>query len=342
MRALQLTGVQKLETVDITEPVPDGHHVLMRVSACGICGSDLHYWEHGVGLDGVSGLIPGHEFCGTIVDPGSRPDLASGDRVTALPLDPCDKCGPCRAGQVNLCLNALRQRIPGNNAQGAFSEYLLLRPDMVRKLPDAINDRAATLVEPAAVALHAIHQVTVHTGDSVLVVGGGAIGRLAAKWARIAGASRVALAEINTHRRDLALATGDVDAVFDPIETGVQRRMKELTGGGFDVAIDTSATSGGINTAVKALHWRGRLVLAGIALKPQKLLTSIQVFKELTITAAMGYLPREFDHTIAYMANQRLNAEELITKTLGFDDCQAAFEGLFSGQSDAVKIIVQP
>ncbi|MGM0453005.1 MAG: zinc-dependent alcohol dehydrogenase [Thermodesulfobacteriota bacterium] len=342
MRALQITGIQKIEPVEVPAPEADGQHVLIQVAACGICGSDLHYWQYGFGLGGISGLIPGHEFCGTVVDPGARQDLAAADRVTALPIDPCNECRPCGSGHPNLCANALKRSIPGNNSQGGFAEYLLLRPDMVRKLPDGIDDRSACVIEPAAVALHAIYQGSVKTGDQVLVVGGGTIGRLAAKWARIAGASFIALAETNAHRRSHAEENGDVDAVFDPIASNVQRQMKQQTGGGFNVAVETSAASGGINAAMKALRWQGRMVMAGIALNPQKLMTAVHVFNELTVSAAMGYLPAEFDRTLDYMANHRLQPANIVTGAIGFAECQSAFTQLSSGQPDAVKILVTP
>lgn len=342
MRALQLTGPRKLELIDIPQPVPDGNLVLIRVSACGICGSDLHYWEYGIGLDGRPGLIMGHEFCGTVIERGSRTDLTPGDRVTALPLDPCDACEPCLAGHPNLCLDALHRRIPGNNSPGAFAEFLALRPDMVRKLPDGLSDRTGALIEPAAVGLHAVHQGGVRACDSVLIVGGGTIGRMAAKWARLEGASFIALAEINSTRRDQALADGDADAVYDPLEKGALRSMKERSSGGFDVVIETSAADGGANLAIKALRWRGRMVFAGIAMNPQKLVTVNQVLKEITIAGAMGYAPGEFDHALETLAAGRINAEGLIRRTIRLEDCQNVFEELISGQTNAVKIVVTP
>jgi len=342
MRAVKIAGPKELKEIEIESPDSDGNNVIIRVSLCGICGSDLHYWEAGCGMGGVTDLILGHEFCGSVIDPGSRKDLLPGERVTALPLDPCGYCETCRAGFPNICLNALKRSIPGNNSPGAFAEYLKLRPDMVRKLPDSISDSEGSLIEPSAVALHAIHQAGVRAGDRVLIIGGGAIGLLCAAWARISGASRVAVSEINAMRRSSKAAeTFDIDAVYDAGDPEVVRKMKKESGGGYEVAIETSASEAGINTALKALKWHGRLVLAGISMRPHKMSTIFYVLKEIVQKAAIGYLPEEFDLATAFISDKKLMVEKMVTRTVDFNEVQNAFEQLFSGISTDIKIAVQ-
>ncbi len=339
MKALKLTGPRHLELVEIQAPEPDGKNVIIRVSACGICGSDLHYWHAGQGMGGVHDLIMGHEFAGIVTDPGNRDDLVRGDRVTALPLDPCGACAACQAGHVNICSKALKRSIPGNNSPGGFSEFLKIRSDMVRKLPDSINDVQAAMIEPTAVALHCIRTAGIKPGDKVMISGGGPIGLLCAAWAKISGVSFVALTEISRFRQDFARQTGHADAVFDPSDPGFSTQLIKKIRGGFDAVIETSASDGGINLGLKMLRPRGRLVLAGINAHTQAILTIMAAVREITQTSVMGYLPEEFDTTMDYIARKRIDVEKLVTGTTDLAGLGSAFEGLASGTSEDIKII---
>jgi L-iditol 2-dehydrogenase len=341
MHAVRLTGPRRLEVVETEAPRADGENVIIEVSACGICGSDLHYWDTGLDMSGAPNLIPGHEFSGRVVDPGSRTDLGPDDRVTALPLDPCGTCETCRTGRPNLCVKGMKRSIPGNNSPGAYAQYLKIRPDMVRKLPEGISDAEAALIEPASVALHAVRQAGVKTGDKVLVTGGGTIGLLCASWARISGASYLALTETNAHRRDFALNAGGLDAVFDAADPRLGSALKKASHGGFDVAVETSGSSAGINAAALALRPRGTLLQAGISFKPQAVMTVILVVKEIEQRSAMGYLPHEFDLAMQYIADKRLSVEKIITRTISLYEVQSAFERLSSGTSPEVKVLIR-
>ncbi len=341
MRAVKLTAARHLELMDTDTPARDGHGVIISVSACGICGSDLHYWKTGLDMCGKQGLILGHEFCGRVVDPGSRNDLCPGDRVTALPLDPCGECTPCTTGHPNLCSRGLTRAIPGNNSPGAFAQYLRLRPDMVRRLPDTIDDIEACLIEPSSVALHVAHQAGVKPGDRVLVIGAGTIGLLCAAWAKIQGASSIVLSESNPHRRTFAGEFLNTDALFDAGDPHLISKMKKATQGSFDIAIETSASDAGINTALAALKTRGRLVLAGINFHPQSIITLLLIIKEIELKAGLGYTIEEFDQAMKSIADKTLSVGYLAGRTIPLTDVQASFELLASGSSKEVKIILE-
>ena len=341
MHAVKLTGPKRLELIETEAPGSDGENVIIKVSTCGICGSDIHYWESGLDMCGAPGLILGHEFCGSVVDPGSRGDLLLHDRVTALPLDPCGTCESCRTGHPNLCTRGMKRSIPGNNSPGAYAQYLKVRPDMVRKLPDSIGGLEAAMIEPASVALHAVHKAGITTGDRVLITGGGSIGLLCAAWAKISGASYITLTEINANRRAFAMESGDVDAVFDATDAKLVSSMKRAIQGSFDVAIETSASDGGINTAISALRPSGRLLLAGISFHPQAIMTLVLVIKEIDQKSALGYLPEEFDLTMEYIMRKKLNVAKIISRTIGLHEVQDAFERLSSNTSADVKILIR-
>ncbi|NPV26552.1 MAG: alcohol dehydrogenase catalytic domain-containing protein [Firmicutes bacterium] len=249
MRAVKLVGKKQLATVETDTPKTDGNQVIIKVSRVGICGSDIHIWEKGE----RSELIMGHEFCGTVVDPGALKDTISvGDRVAVIPLNPCGKCGPCTSGQPKYCVNSLAAS-PGVTATGGYAEYYAARPYMVRKLPDEMSDDEAAMIEPTAVALRAVRLAGFKPGDKVLVTGGGIIGLLCAAWSRIYGASYLALTEANPLRVENALKMGDVDAVFDATDQQLVPKLIEATGGGFDHVLECAAVAPAVNTGIMAL-----------------------------------------------------------------------------------------
>lgn len=342
MKAAVLTGPRKLELADVDAPAKDGENVIIDVAACGVCGSDIHYWEMGVGMAGVQDLIPGHEFCGIVSDPGARTDLVPGDRVTSIPLNPCGDCPICGQGLFQLCPHSWRRPIPGNNAPGAFAEKVALRGDMVRKLPDEITDEAACLIEPAAVALHALHQASVSVGDRVLVIGGGTIGLLCAAWAKRAGAMLVGICEVNPHRIEYAEASGFADTVFDGRHEKVRRHFKEASGGGFDKVVETSAVDAGLALGVSALRARGTLVLAGINFSPQAVPTLAMTSKELVQKGSMAYSIGEFDTALSFMADNRLDVGGMVNKRAKLSDLQDIFEKLHAGEPTIVKAVIFP
>ena len=196
MQAVSIEGKKQLKVVETETPKSDGNKVIVEVAKVGICGSDLAF----VGKRRPYRLIMGHEFCGKVVDPGALKDtLKPGDRVTVLPLNPCGKCVNCKQGKVNLCINGLAAS-PGLTAPGAYAQYYAARPDMVRALPDEVSDAEATMIEPTAVALRAVHHAGVKPGDKVLVTGWRNYWIFSVLWARIAGASYIALTEANPKR----------------------------------------------------------------------------------------------------------------------------------------------
>ncbi|HVN72949.1 MAG TPA: alcohol dehydrogenase catalytic domain-containing protein [Desulfomonilia bacterium] len=342
MKAVNLAGPRRLEVVDVDKPAPDGRAAVIKVTSCGICGSDIHYWEAGIGMNGLPGLIMGHEFAGVIEDAGFRGDLKIGDRVTAIPLNPCGECTSCREGMVQMCQNGMKRPAVGQNSPGAYAEYVSLRSDMVRRIPDAINDLEAAMIEPAAVCLHAVRRSGIKAGDRVLVVGCGTIGLLCASWARINGASRIFMAEVNDARAASAENLHDADEIVDGKDPKMSSKIRKATSGGVDIAIDASASVSGINSALMALKVRGALVLAGISLSAQELMTLPLTVKELSVRGSFGYEIADFELAMDSIARRALVVGKYISRTVSLDEVQQAFETLHSGTSGEVKIIMRP
>ncbi len=334
MRAATIAGKKQLVVKEVEKPRAENGKVLIKITNVGICGSDLHLWEKGDRL----GLIMGHEFAGIVEDPGARRDLKVGDRVTALPITNCGVCPSCQQGRIDECAN----RLVGIYAPGAYTEYLAVRPDMVRKLPENVSELEGAMTEPTAVALHAVRLAGVRPGDKVLVTGGGIIGLLCAAWARIAGAGYIALTELNPARRENALKAGDADEVFDPADQELAKKLEEASHSGFDHAFECAAAPAAITTAIQALRKEGKLILLGVSYSPTPIPTLPVLLKELELKGSFGYLPSEFDLAIELMAKKVINTERFVSKIISLGEIQEAFETLANGKGGEVKIIIRP
>jgi len=340
MRALKLKGPKKLAVVETETPQPDGHNVIIKVSFAGICGTDLHFWEAGGGLTGKEDLIMGHEFSGTVEDPGMLKDaIKRGDNVSVIPLDPCGECPACKRELIGLCPNVAVG--PGVEAPGGFAEYFSARPDMVRKLPEGMRTQEGAMLEPSCVSLHAVRLAGIKPGDKVLVIGGGIIGLLCATWARIAGASFIALTETNALRAAKARDMGDVDAVLDGADPELAAQLLEASKGGFDQALDCSGTAPGVNSAIAGLKIEGKLVLVGINYEPLPLEGFSICLKELTLKGDLGYTTQEFDQAIEMAAKGYVKTERFVSDIVDLDGAEGAFERLTSGKAADVKILIR-
>lgn len=339
MRVLQLTGVKKLSITEIETPKPDGENVIIKVSLAGICGTDIHNWE----LESSIGMIMGHEFVGTVYDPGSRTDLAMGDRVVGIPLNPCRACDPCKRNLPQLCMQTITFS-PGCavDAQGAYAEYIVIRPDLVRKIPDILTDEEATLIEPAAVALRAVRHSGIKIGDKVLIAGAGIIGVLCALFARRAGASYIAITETNSARREQALKFGYVDDVFDAKDDLLLGNLFEVSEPGFDVFLDCAGAAEAINTGIFALKSGGGIVgLVALSYEPVPLFLTAMAMKEPIIKPMLAY-NEEFDLCLDMFSKKLFEVKQFINRTVAMEEVQAVFVDLASGKSLNLKVLVNP
>ena len=166
MKCVKIKGVKKFEIGDIPEPKSQDGSVVIDVKKCGICGSDIHYWDAGEPV----GLVMGHEYCGIVTNPGAREDLKVGDRVTALPISPCGHCSACVTGNPQYCPETWTQATGLSLTNpGALAPKMAIRPDMVLKVPDNVSDDEVAMVEPSAVGLHAVHLANIKVGENNLL-----------------------------------------------------------------------------------------------------------------------------------------------------------------------------
>lgn len=339
MKCVALKGVREFEIKEIEEPKSDGVNVIIDVKTAGICGSDIHYWVSGE----PKGLVLGHEYCGVVKDPGNRIDLKVGDRVTALPISPCGKCHACLSGNPQYCLETWT-RATGLSLTnpGALAPQMAIRPDMVIKVPDNVSNEEAAMVEPTAVGLHAIRLADIKVGDKVLVIGGGIIGLVSAMFAKMEGASYVAISETNESRGKKAVSLGVADEYLNALDPKFLENVMSKTICGFDKVIDCSGNSGAVTSAFMASKTGGVVVLVGVSLEPITIPTVIAVMHELKVQGAIAYTKEEFKTCIDLISNKQINVLKFLDSVVGLNDVQASYEKLTNGTTDAVKIIVDP
>lgn len=339
MKSVVINDVKKFIIKDIPEPVSDGEKVIIDVKKAGICGSDIHSYEKGDQI----GLVLGHEFSGIVRDPGNRSDLKVGDRVTALPISPCGECDACKTGNIQYC-NVTWDNAVGLSVDnpGAYTKTIAVRSDMVLKVPETTTDDEITMVEPAAVGLHAIHLADIKVGDKVLVVGGGIIGLVSALFAKMEGASLVVVSETNPNRGEKSVALGVADAWLDAkSETFIQDAMAK-SNGGFDKVIECCGNAPAVTSAIMAVKNGGKIILVGVATGPISIPTVVAVLHEVTMQGAIAYTKEEFQTCIDLIANKKLDVMPFVDRVISLDEVQSAFDELFAGETDAVKILIDP
>ena len=339
MKCVAISGERSFVLKDIDVPKYKDGHVIIEVKSCGICGSDIHYFNSGKPV----GLVMGHEFAGVVVDPGSRKDLVKGDRVTGLPISPCGKCEACKSGNVQYCPETWSEAVGLSLINpGAYAEYTGCRPDMVRKIPANVSYDAACMTEPSAVALHAVNLANIKIGSKVLIIGGGIIGLMCAEFAKMAGADYVAIMETNKKRGRKAVSFGKINEYFDALKEDSMDKIITKTNGGFDIVLECCGNSAAVSEALMAVEPGGRVVLVGVSLDAITIPSAIAVTKEVKIQSAIAYTIDEFDTCLKLISEKKLNVTKYIDDLVPLEAVQESFERLTSGKDAAVKIIIKP
>lgn len=339
MKCVSISGEKSFVLKEKDVPVSKDGSVVLEVKSCGICGSDIHYWVSGNPV----GLVMGHEFAGTVIDPGSRKDLVKGDRVTGLPISPCGKCDACKSGNVQYCAETWSEAVGlALTNPGGYAEYTSCRPDMVRKIPSNVSFDAACMTEPSAVALHAINLADIKIGDSVLIVGGGIIGLMSAEFAKMAGAGYIAILETNKKRGKKAVSFGKINEYFDATKEDSIAIMNTKTNGGFDHVIECCGNSPAVSEALMCVKPGGSIVLVGVSLDAVTIPTVVGVMREVKLQGAIAYTPDEFDTCLRLIAEKKLNVVKYIDDLVPLESVQESFERLTSGKDAAVKIVIKP
>lgn len=339
MRCVKLEKSKSLITSDIDEPKKEKDKVIIKVESCGICGSDIHNWETGL----PQNLVMGHEFAGTVIDTGDRNDIKIGDKVTALPISPCGKCLPCKTGNVHYCKETWSNAVGLSLSNpGGYAELTSIKSDLVKKLPESVSFDEGAMVEPSAVALHATNLADIKVGSKVLIVGGGIIGLMACEFAKLEGASYIALLETNMSRAKKATSLGKADEYFDATKTETIETLINRSNGGFDVVIECCGNEAAVNEAIMTTKPGGKIILVGVSPNPITIPTVMTVLGEISMVGAIAYTEKEFETCIELIAAKKLNVKKYIDEIVPLEKAQDSFLKITSGKNSEVKIIFHP
>lgn len=320
---------------DVAKPTIGPNDVLIRMKRTAICGTDMHiyHWDDWAKRTIHVPMAFGHEYSGEIVDMGSEVrGLSRGDRVSGEGHITCGHCRNCRAGRRHLCRNTLGV---GVNRAGAFAEYMALPAENVFKLPDAISDEVASILDPLGNATHTALSFDL-VGEDVLITGAGPIGIMAVAIARYAGARHVVITDINPYRLGLAKAMG-ASRALDVRSESLADAMHDLgMSEGFDVGLEMSGNPVAFRDMLSTMNHGGRVAMLGIMPKDTGIDWDQVIFKGLVMKGVYGREMFETWYKMSAALQSGLKVEPVITHRLPVEDYRNGFEIMASGQSGKV------
>ena len=341
MKALRWYGRKDVQYEDIPEPSPGPGQVKVKINLAGICGTDLKEYEAGPGMIAVDKvpLTLGHEFAGRVAEVGEGvTNFKVGERVTGVGYWFCGECYYCKRLMYNLCING---GFTGLTVDGCMAEYVVVPSYSVYKLPDLVSDEVGTLIEPLAVAIHAVRQGNVRPGDTVAIVGSGTIGLCVLLAARAAGASEVYVVDKIKRRGEIASAMGATAFINlndgDPVQL-----IRNLTGGlGADISFECVGHPDTPQLSVDLARRGGTTVIVGVFDKPSSFHFHSVMFNQKTIVGSPIYV-HEAKTAIALIADKRIDPRRLITSKVPLKDAvEMGFEKLIANKEDNIKILLQ-
>lgn len=338
-----LSEYGRLETVDVPMPRPGPDEVLVRVEACGICGSDVH------GYDGSSGrrippLIMGHEAAGTVAAVGANVSgLRQGEHVTFDSTIYCGKCEYSRKGEMNLCENrqVLGVSIPEYRREGAFAEFVVVPERIIYRLPENVPFCEAAMIEPLAVAVHAVAVTEPPEKCSALIVGAGMIGLLVLQALREAGCTKVIVTDIDESRLQLAKDLGAAFVINGKTADTVAE-VRKLTGGaGVDVALEVVGSTPTVRIAIESVRKGGTVTLIGNIAPNVEIPLQAVVSRQIRLQGSAASAG-EYPQCIEMLARGAINLKPLISVVAPLEQGAEWFERLHERQPNLMKVILSP
>ena len=338
----------RLVVDDTADPRPEAGQMLVRILACGICGSDLHFLRHGdtmvsmtdemlpsmgahamgmAPIDLRRDIIMGHEFCAEVMELG--PDTtgpAPGARVVSIP--------------VLLSSTGLHQLAYNNDYPGGYAQYMVLSAPLALEVPNGLDARHAALTEPLAVGIHGVARSGATAADSAVVVGCGPVGLAVIAGLRAIGVESIVAADLSPIRRAMALTMGAVEAV-DPTEEGVVEAWRRLDGRRPLVAFEAVGVPGMLQQLLHDVPPGTRVAVVGVCMEPDRILPFYAIAKELSLHFALAYGVDEFAGALRALAEGDIDVSSMITGSVDLDGVPGAFETL-ARPDEHVKILVEP
>ena len=341
MKALRWFGRHDFRYMDVPEPSPGPGELKIKVTLAGICGSDLKEYVHGpiINPEVKFPLTTGHEFAGKVAMVGKGvKGFKVGDRVSGVGYQFCGECYCCKKGLYNLCIN---QGFTGISTDGCFAEYFIMPTYTCYHLPDSVSDEVGALVEPMAVGLHAVRQGMVQAGDTVAILGDGAIGLCCLLAARAAGSGAVYLVSKHRGRGELARRLGATEVIY-PGEKTASQQLRSLTAGpGADVALECVGNPETPQQTIVLTRRGGTTVLVGVFDRPGMVDFKSLTFTERTLVGSSIYID-EGRTAVSLFADGRIDPTPLITSKVPLKDAiKLGFEALLKDKEKNIKTLIE-
>lgn len=343
MRAAVIYGPRDIRLETVEDPSIRGDEILLKVKACGICGSDIHIYKTGAMSASPNSRILGHEFSGEIVELGSAVEgLEVGDKVLGTGRRNCGQCHWCQRGQTDRCLNIA---IPGYGLDGAFAEYVVVpNPALGKtlfKIPEALGWEEAATIEPVSIACHAVEQALIQPGETVVILGAGMIGQGVAQAAKARGAAKVIVCEPSSKRLTMSRNLG-ADIALNPKEINPVKAVKEATSREMaDVAFECSGAVDVFRQALRMVRAFGRVMQVAvfeqnIELEPD--LMRLMIFRNLTLRGCAG---QRWAMALELVRLGQVKTRDLITHEFSLNNVKEAFETQLNSD-EAIKVLIKP
>lgn len=342
MKVAVMTALHELKMEERDIPVPKADEVLVRVDYVGVCGSDLHYFEHGkIGNFIVEyPFVLGHEVGGTVTSLGENvKNLAIGDRVALEPQITCGECEFCKSGRYNLCKDVVFFATPP--IDGVFQEYVAHKANLCFKLPENVSTMEGALMEPLSVGLHAAFQGDAKLGQTAVVTGTGCIGLTSLLALKAMGVAKVIVVDLVDKRLAKAKELG-ADYVINGKNENTVERILEITGGdGFDIAIETAGSQVTTRQLIESAKKGANIVLVGYSPTGEETLPiGMALDKELTFKTVFRYR-NTYPTAINSVASGKINVKDVVSHTYDFSNINQALEDAINKKDEVVKAVIR-
>lgn len=336
MRQAVMTAPGKIELRQVAEPEPGPGEVLLRVRRIGICGSDIHAY-HGRHPFTPYPVIQGHEFSAEVASIGQGVEtIRPGMKVTALPQVVCGRCKPCLRGEYHICDNL---RVQGFQAPGVAQDLFLANEDRVVPLPDGLSFEQGAMIEPLAVAVHAVSSAPPLQNGNTVVLGAGPVGNLVAQVARCEG-GRVLITELSDFRLDVAHRCGLTHTSHAQRESLGEAGKRVFGDDGFEVAFDCAGMGETITAAVENIEKGGTIVVVGVFGDEPKINMGLVQDRELHIVGSMMYRYEDYERATELVAGKKIITEPLESRHFSLEEYAAAYEFIDQHRDETMKVFI--
>jgi L-iditol 2-dehydrogenase len=343
MKALLLSEYRQLKMVDLPSPQPAEDELLIRIHACGICGSDVHGYDGSTGRR-VPPIVMGHEAAGIVESVGSAvKTFRAGDRVTFDSTVYCGKCFYCLRGQINLCdhREVIGVSTPTFRRMGAFAEFVAVPARIAYTLPDSLSYAHAAMIEAVSVAVHAVSLTPIALDDTVVVVGAGMIGLLTLQAVRAAGAGKIIVLDVDDSRLELARSLG-ATTTFNSRSADVIAQILEMTSGrGADAAMECVGSTVPVKLALDSVRKGGSVTLIGNVAPTIELGLQSTVTRQIRLQGSCAS-SGEYPACISLISRGAIRVEPLISAVAPLQDGASWFHRLYEREPGLLKVILEP